>query len=91
MKLKIIVSNKFKKDLKKLVKQGKDLSLLEEVIEKLASGKNLDNRYRDHFLTGNYSDFKECHIKPDWLLIYKIEKEKLFLFLVRTGSHSELF
>ena len=84
-------SNKFLKDLKIAEKRGFDLSLLEEVIDKLANQEKLDPKYRDHSLVGPYQDFRECHIKSDWLLIYAIDDEELELFLFRCGTHSDLF
>ena len=81
----------FKKDYKRIVKRGYNIQLLEEVIEILASGQRLPEKYKDHILTGNYSDCRECHITPDWLLIYKISNHELILFLTRTGTHSDLF
>lgn len=72
-------------------KRGLDISLLDEVIDLLRQGKQLEERYRDHGLTGNFADFRECHIKPDWLLIYLIEDDILTLTLIDTGSHSDLF
>ena len=68
-----------------------DLSLLDEVIDKLRQGITLDEKYKDHILKGEYAGFHECHIKPDWLLIYLIENDVLTLTLVDTGSHSDLF
>lgn len=88
---KIIPTNQFKKDLKQLARQGKDLKELETVIDLLAADQILPERYRDHLLTGNWRNHRECHIGPDWLLIYKKEKGLLILTLARTGSHSELF
>lgn len=88
---KIVVSKQFKKDFKLAKKRGLDLTRLETVVNLLASGKVLPKRYRDHSLGGNYRDFRECHIQPDWLLVYRIEKEELMLFLFRTGSHADLF
>jgi mRNA interferase YafQ len=88
---KIVVSKQFEKDFKLAKKRGLDLTRLETVVNLLASGKVLPKRYRDHSLGGNYRDFRECHIRPDWLLIYRIEKDELMLFLFRTGSHSDLF
>jgi len=88
---KIVVSKQFEKDFKLAKKRGLDLTRLETVVNLLASGKVLPKRYRDHALGGNYRDFRECHIRPDWLLIYRIEKDELMLFLFRTGSHSDLF
>ncbi len=89
--LKIVVSNVFKKDLKLAKKRGLNLGLLQEVVNALASGKTLEAKYRDHGLSGYYSGFRECHIQSDWLLVYRIEKDELELFLSRTGSHSDLF
>jgi len=88
---KIVVSKQFEKDFKLAKKRGLDLTRLETVVNLLASGKVLPKRYRDHSLSGDYRDFRECHIQPDWLLIYRIEKDELMLFLFRTGSHSDLF
>ena len=89
--LKIVASNRFRKDLKTAQKRGFDLELLRSVVNTLAEEKPLDQRFRDHSLVGEYAGFRECHIQPDWLLIYKIEKEELELFLFRTGTHSDLF
>lgn len=72
-------------------KRGKDLAKLKYVVNELANQRTLDEKYRDHELTGNYRNFRECHIEPDWLLIYRIEKGELILALVRTGTHSDLF
>lgn len=91
MSLEIIPSNQFRKDLKLAQKRGYDLDKLKKVITSLANGEQLDPKYRDHFLTGNFGGFRECHIQPDWLLIYQIDGEHLFLFLARTGTHSDLF
>ena len=91
MKLDLVLSNRFKKDLKLISKRGYDLGLLDAVVEKLASGVQLEEKYRDHSLTGHYVGFRECHILPDWLLIYRIEESEIILFLSRTGSHSDLF
>lgn len=91
MKLDIIASNRFRKDLKLAKKRGLSLAKLEAVVEMLANQVPLDAKYRDHALTGNYSEFRECHIEPDWLLIYRQEINALELFLFRTGSHSDLF
>lgn len=70
--LELIVTNKFKKDLKRIRKQGKDLDLLQDVLQTLLEENELDVKHRDHALTGNYIGFRECHIEPDWLLIYMI-------------------
>ena len=91
MKLEVIASNKFRKDLKLARKRGLKLEKLNAVVEMLANQLPLDIRYRDHALTGDYGDFRECHIEPDWLLIYRQDEDVLELFLFRTGSHSDLF
>ena len=91
MKLDVRPSNQFKKDVKLAKKRGLDLDLLIETIDKLANGEILDKKYKDHQLTGNYSTFRECHIQPDWLLIYKVVEEELVLVVFRTGTHSDLF
>ena len=72
-------------------KRGLDISLLDKVVDKLRQGIPLEEKYKDHGLSGNYEGFRECHIKPDWLLIYLIENDILTLTLVDTGSHSDLF
>ena len=84
-------TTKFKKDYKKMKKQGKDMSLLESVIDDLLNEKVLDEKYQDHPLVGNYLGFRECHILPDWLLIYAVDNNQLILTASRTGSHSDLF
>lgn len=91
MKYTIKPTSQFKKDLKKMQKQKKDISLLSDMIKLLADGQTLPERNRDHALSGNYVGCRECHIQPDWLLIYEIENDTLFLYLSRTGSHSDLF
>lgn len=80
----------FKKAYKKCLRQHLDISLLDEIIQRLASGETLEPKYRDHALTGIYTGFRECHIKPDWLLIYRINNDILVLTLIDTGSHSEV-
>lgn len=75
--LKIKFLNSFKKDYKRIVKRGYDIALLENVIRMLADGETLPAKYRDHTLTGNYSGFRECHITPDWLLIYEVRESEL--------------
>lgn len=89
--LEIVPSNRFKKDLKLAIKRGYKIELLREVVNCLASGETLEAKYKDHLLTGDYGGFRECHITPDWLLIYRIEDDELYLFLSRTGTHSDLF
>lgn len=91
MRLEIVPSNRFRKDLKLARKRGLDLSKLEVVVETLALQIPLATQYHDHPLTGNYSSFRECHIEPDWLLLYRQDEKELMLFLFRTGSHSDLF
>ncbi len=81
----------YKKAYKLMKKRGLDISLLDEVVDLLRQGKQLEERYRDHGLTGNFAGFRECHIKPDWLLIYPIENDILTLTLIDTGSPSDLF
>ena len=81
----------FKKSYNRMQKRGLDISLLDGVIDTLRRGEKLDDRFRDHGLTGALQGFRECHVKPDWLLIYLIEKNVLTLTLVDTGSHSDLF
>lgn len=81
----------FKKDYKRIVKRGYDIRLLEKVIELLANQKPLPEKNRDHQLSGDYAGCRECHITPDWLLIYEVADEELILYLTRTGSHSDLF
>ena len=81
----------FKKSYKRMLKRGLDISLLDEVVDQLRQGKTLDDKYRDHGLTGNFAGFRECHIKPDWLLVYLIENNILTLTLVDTGSHADIF
>ena len=78
----------FKKNYKLMKKRGMDISLLDDVIEVLRRGKELDGKYKDHVLKGEYASFHECHVKPDWLLIYLIENNILTLTLVNTGSHA---
>ena len=91
MKYEVKFTNQFKKDLKLAKKQNKDLDRLYEVIGILADGGTLDARYRDHDLFGNYKGTRECHIEPDWLLVYEIRNEVLVLMLYRLGTHAELF
>ena len=93
MKIKyhIEISSRFKKDFKAAKKRGYDMKLLEEVIIILAKGEPLPERYLDHPLTGNYKGCRECHITPDWLLIYERSEDTVILYLTRTGTHSDLF
>lgn len=82
---------RFQKDLKRAEKRGYNIALLTEVIKKLANGEVLPAKHKDHNLMGEYAGCRECHITPDWLLIYEIENDELFLYLTRTGTHSDLF
>lgn len=87
----IVPSSRFKKDLKRAQRRGLPIPLLTEVIKQLAAGEVLDPQYRDHELEGDYANCRECHIQPDWLLVYRCYEEELVLYLLRTGSHSDLF
>ncbi len=82
---------KFKKDYKTAIRRGCDPKRLETVLQLLCEEQPLPSKYRDHALSGDYMGFRECHIQPDWLLIYRIEHEILTLTLIRTGTHSDLF
>ena len=84
-------TNKFKKDLKPCNRQNKDMTKLKKIIDLLCHDKKLPIRNKDHFLSGNWANYRECHVEPDWLLIYKINPEDLLVELIRLGSHAELF
>lgn len=84
-------TNQFKKDYKLAKRRGKKMELLNRTIELLANGESLPEKYYDHSLSGNWTGHRECHIQPDWLLVYYFEDDVLVLTLVRTGSHSDLF
>jgi len=88
---KIRPSIRFQKDLKRVQRRGYDISLLTNVLTILANGESLPAKYQDHDLSGNYKGCRECHITPDWLLIYEILEGELILYLTRTGTHSDLF
>lgn len=88
---KIVYTNRMKKDAKMMQKRGKDMGKLTSVLSLLASGKPLPNQYKDHALTGNLQDFRECHIESDWLLMYQIYENTLILSATATGSHADLF
>ena len=90
MKYKAIFSNRFKREYLLMERRGENMALLDNVIDLLRQGSPLPEKYRDHWLTGDYKGYRECHIKPDWLLIYRIEKNILVLTLMRTGTHSDL-
>lgn len=89
--LRVRYSSKFKKDFKAIVKRGYNTALFEEVLNILRTEKPLPEKHCDHALSGDYIGHRECHITPDWLLIYKKEKDMITLSLTRTGSHSDLF
>lgn len=91
MKYTVKWSGRFKKSYKLAKKRGLDVSLLQEVISNLANGIPLEKKYEDHPLSGKYNGYRECHIQPDWLLIYLIENDVLTLTLVDTGTHADLF
>lgn len=88
---KIVYTNRMKKDVKLMKKRGKKIEKLVSVLSLLASGNPLPVQYRDHSLTGNLRDFRECHIEPDWLLVYQIHEDILILSATATGSHTDLF
>ncbi|MCI9486675.1 MAG: type II toxin-antitoxin system YafQ family toxin [Lachnospiraceae bacterium] len=88
---KIVYTNRMKKDAKSMKKRGKDMNKLVNVLSLLANGVPLPAQYRDHSLTGNLHDFRECHIEPDWLLLYQIYEDTLILSATATGSHADLF
>ena len=90
-KLTVKFTTQFRKDYKLAMKRGLRIALLEEVVERLAMGEPLPEKNRDHALSGNWNGYRECHILPDWLLIYKLEDNILILTLARTGTHSNLF
>ena len=84
-------TTKFQRDLKRVQKRGYDISLLTAIIKKLAAGEQLPEKNRDHELSGNFAGCRECHVTPDWLLVYEIADKDLILYLTRTGTHSDLF
>lgn len=89
--LELVITSKFRKDLKRLKKHHYDLDLLFAVIDELLAERKLADKHHDHALSGNYAGFRECHILPDWLLIYEINHNELILTASRTGSDSDLF
>ena len=84
-------TSQFRKDYKRAMKRGEDIALLDQAITLLAMGEPLPEKYRDHALTGDWIGHRECHIQPDWLLLYRIENDILTLTLVHTGTHSDIF
>ena len=91
MTYQLVLTGKFKKGLKQARRRGLDISLLDNVVEKLLHGIALDEKNMDHELKGKFKGFRECHIQPDWLLIYLLEDKILILTLVDTGTHADLF
>ncbi|MCI6652006.1 MAG: type II toxin-antitoxin system YafQ family toxin [Ruminococcus sp.] len=91
MSLQVIWTTKFKKDYKLAIKRGYPIELLDNAIRLLAKNGSLPESYNDHSLSGNWKGFRECHIEPDWLLVYSIQNNVLTLTLARTGTHSDLF
>lgn len=87
----VIWTNKFKKEYAESIKRNLDISKLDEIIRMLSNNIQLPEKYKDHPLSGQYKGYRECHIQPNWLLIYKICDNKLILVLSRTGTHSDLF
>ena len=82
-------TTQFGKDIKRMGKRGKDLKKIKEVVRKLAAGERLDPRHRDHQLQGEWKDFRDCHVEPDWVLIYSADEKSVCL--ERTGTHADLF
>lgn len=91
MKYDVRFTNQFKKDIRLAQRQGKNVDKVFDVIVRLADGEKLEPKYRDHELIGDYKGYRECHIEPDWLLVYQIVDNVLVLLLYRLGSHSESF
>lgn len=91
MKLEIVWTNQFKRDYKLAIKRHLDIDLLDNIIRCLSNGEPLPEKHKDHALTGNWVGHRECHILPNWLLIYRIDGDVLVLTLARTGSHGDLF
>lgn len=89
--LEIVMSNQFRRDLKLAAKRGYDLELLDSVVTSLANEETLPERFGDYNLIGEYAGFRECHLQPDWLLVYRVDRGQLILFLSRTGSLANLF
>lgn len=86
-----ITTNRFEKEYKLMQKRGKDMNKLDTVMLKLIHGETLDKRYKDHTLKGNFKDRRECHIEPDWLLVYKLSIQEKMIIFERTGSHADIF
>ena len=91
MKLRIQTTNEFKNSLKRVKKRGYDIDLLIQVVDMISNSIELPEKYRDHRLKGEYRKYRECHIAPDWLLVYQVIEKDLILVLSKTGKHSDLF
>jgi len=91
LKYDVVITNSCKKDIKLAKKQGRNLNLLFEVVDRLSEGEILEPKYNDHKLTGNFKGKRECHIEPDFLLVYSISEAKIILYLLAVGSHSHIF
>ena len=91
MSREVVWTAQFKKDYKLADKRGRDIALLDDCIRLLAAGEVMAPKYRDHNLSGRWSGHRECHVSPDWLLVYRIEDNDLILVITRTGSHSDIF
>lgn len=91
MKYRIKPTSRFQKDLRRIQKRGYQIELIKEVVRKLSDGETLEQKYKDHSLSGDYAGCRECHITPDWLLIYEKYENELILYLTRTGTHSDFF
>ena len=89
--LSIEFSNKYKKSYKLAKRRGLNLSSLDDVVRQLAEGKSLDPKHKDHQLSGNYKAYRECHIQFDWILVYRIVKNRCELYLFDTGTHEDVF
>ncbi|MDR1271506.1 MAG: type II toxin-antitoxin system YafQ family toxin [Clostridiales Family XIII bacterium] len=89
--LKLVYTARIKRDAKRMSKRGKDMMKLDTALRILVTGKALPEPYKDHPLKGEYKDFRECHLEPDWLLIYRIDEDRLILFASGTGTHADLF
>lgn len=90
-KYEVVLSGRFKKSFKRCARRGLDTRILDEVIRILAMGELLPPKYRAHMLCGQYSGYMECHIQPDWLLVWRVDGDRLLLVLVDTGTHADLF
>ena len=91
MKYRIKPTSRFQKDLRRIQKRGYQIELIKEVVRKLSDGETLEPKYKDHSLSIDYAGCRQCHITPDWLLIYEKYENELILYLTRTGTHSDLF